>query len=336
MSKRSKARRGKAIGRANRRIKNLQTRVNRFDPRDGCKIPSLPGEPEETHNLQGCHLISESAYLIPISTRNHVLHWRFDARAIADSILREQTYSYTQVAPRPTPTRKCTTRYACNFHDRNLFEEIDKGDLDPQSKHHRFLLGFRAIAGSIAEWESWVEYFESLPSAYYASDPRAEDRVKIRLMTLNPYMKEAKTILKRWQDAYREKKWNGIHSCHEVATSRLRCAASSTFDIGGGLGTLTLLPIVLDGRPTGRYDIFCVALKSPWTKPWDRLFQPRLLKQAALYLKENLEQDPGRALEWMAGKMGHVAINPDDYNNRELISSEDISRIERAAASRLQ
>ena len=70
------------------------------------------------------------------------------------------------------------------------------GKLNLQSKHHQFQLGFGAIACSIAEWEAWLEYFESLPSAYYASDPGAEDRVKKHLITVNPYMKVARAILK--------------------------------------------------------------------------------------------------------------------------------------------
>ena len=336
MIRRNRAKYGKAVQRANISVRNIQRKVDRFDPKDGCKIPRLPGEPEETNKLQGCHLISEAAYLIPISKGNHVMHWRVDAKAVKDAILREHTYSYTRLAPSRIPTRKCTTRYACNWHDHKLFAEIDRGNLDTQNRHHQFLLGFRAIAGSIAEWDAWLEFIESLPKDFYKKNQQAENSAKARLTNVSPYMRAAKGILKRWQDAYREQKWDNIHSYHTVATSAIRCAAASTFDIGGSLGTITLLPIVHDGEPTGQYDIIGVVLKSPWTKPLDRLFQPGFIKESVLTLKENLERNPSQALEWMAQKIGHVAVNPDDYNNTDLISSESIERIEQAAASRLQ
>ena len=336
MSKRNGARRGRAVERGNKRIRNLQRKISKFDPRDGCKIPALPGEPEETDVLQGCHLISESAYLIPISTKNHVMHWRFDARAIANAMMRENAYSYARLPPSRIPTRKCTTRYACNWHDRKLFAEIDRGNLDPQNKHHQFLLGFRAIAGPIAEWNAWLEYFESLPTAFYAEEPRTEGMVKERLMTVTPYMQLAKSALKRWQDAYLDQNWDSIHSCHMVATSNLRCAATTTVDIGADMGTITLLPRIRNGEPTGQYDIIGAVLKNSWAKPWNRLFQKGVIKSEVSILKGMLERNPGQALEWMAERMGHVAINPDDYDNRDLISSESIERIEQVAASRFQ
>ena len=336
MSKRNGVGRGRAIERGNKSIRNIQRKISKFDPSDGCKVPTLPGEPKETNVLQGCHLISESTYLVPISTRNHVMHWRFDTRAIANAMMHENTYSYTRLPPSRIPTKKCTTRYACNWHDHELFAEIDKGNLNPNSEHHQFLLGFRAIAGCIAEWDAWLEYFESLPTAFYAKEPRAEDMVNARLMTANPYMQLIKGILKRWQNAYREQKWDSIHSCHMVATSNLRCAATSTVDIGSDLGTITLLPRVRNGELTDQYDIIGVVLKSRWTKPWVRLFQKGIIKNEVSILKGLLEQDPSQALEWMAKKMGHVAINPDDYANRDLISSESIARIEQVAASRFQ
>ena len=336
MSKRNTAWRGRALQQANINVRNIQRKIDKFDPKDGCKIPSLLGEPEETNELQSCHLISEAAYLIPISTRHHVMHWRFDAKAIKNAMLRENTYSYTRLAPSRIPTRKCTTRYACNWHDHEVFAEFDLGNLDTQSKRHQFLLGFRAIAGSIAEWDAWLEFIEALPKEFYKKNHQAENSAKKRLTDVSPYMKVAKAILKSWQDAYCERKWDNIHSYHTVATSNIRCAAASTFDVGGSLGTITLLPIVHNGEPTSQYDIIGVALKSPWTKPLDRLLHPGFIKESVLNLKENLERNPSQALEWMVQKIGHVAVNPDDYNNRDLISAESIERIEQAAASRLQ
>ena len=131
MNRRDRARVGRARQRADKKIKNLQRRISSLNPRGGCKIPSLPDEPEETNNLQGCHLISVSAYLMPIATQHHVMHWGFDPRAIANSVMNENTLAYTRLTPTRTPTRKCTSRYACNWHDNRLFEEIDNGALDP-------------------------------------------------------------------------------------------------------------------------------------------------------------------------------------------------------------
>ena len=263
------------------------------------------------------------------------MHWKYDPRSVANSVIRENTLAYTRLSPRRTPANRCKTRYACQWHDNKVFDDIDHGKLDPQDKHHQFLLGLRAIAGSIAEWETWIELLASLPREYYTVRPKAENEVKSRLGNVDPFLKAAQRILERWQNAYREQNWDSIYAFHMVAHSQLRCAATGIVDIGNDFGTLTLLPIVHNGELTNQYDIIGVTLKSSWKRPLTRLFQQGSIKKEVFTLKGMLEQQPSRALEWMAGELSHIAINPDDYQNKTLINSESKMKIEQAAASRI-
>ena len=67
------------------------------------------------------------------------------------------------------------------------------GTLLPGSTHHQFLLGFRAIAGSIAEWEAWLELLESLPTGFYTVDATAVENVRASLSEVDPVLKPEST-----------------------------------------------------------------------------------------------------------------------------------------------
>ena len=319
---------GKAVAQRNKRMKRMQRQMKGQDP-GGCKIPSKPGEPAETDILQGCHIISQAAYLAHIAEDHHVMHWRFDLRKIFEAMERSGMMAIETLEPSKISAKDCTTRYACNWHDHNVYAEIDIGNLDVGRAEHRFLLGFRAMAGSLATWQAPVAYVEK------ASPGRADlpdgftNEAKLLLV-------RAEDIFAEWQDAYLRGDYGRICAYHVRARCSLRCAGTSTVDIGpDDLGTLTLLPEVVAGQLTGYYDIIVVALKKSWRNPVGRLLQMGTLKRTAVTLKVMLETSPERALEWMATNMNHVAVNPADYENENLISPDGRLRIEQGAASQI-
>lgn len=148
---------GKSVEQRNKRMKRMQRRMKGQDP-GGCKIPWKPGEPDETDILQGCHIISQAAYLDHIAEDHHVLHWWFDPRKILEAMERSGMMAIETLEPSKIPAKDCTTRYACNWHDHDVYAEIDTGNLDIGCAEHRFLLGFRAMAGSLAAWQAPVAY----------------------------------------------------------------------------------------------------------------------------------------------------------------------------------
>ena len=319
---------GQAVERRNKRMKRMQKRIKAQDP-GACKIPWRPGEPDETDILQGCHIISQAAYLDHIAEDGHVMHWWFDPRKIMEALERSGMMAIETLEPSKIPANDCTTRYACNWHDHDLFDEIDTGNLDLGRVTHRFLLGFRAMAGSLTAWQAPIAYVEkTLPGRADLPDGFTT-RAKFLLA-------RAEDIFGEWQNAYLRGDYGRICAYHIRARCSLRCAGTSTVDIGSDdLGTLTLLPEVVDGDLTGAYDIIVVALKKSWRNPVGRLLQMGTLKRTAVTLKVMLETSPGKALEWMATSMNHVAVNPADYWNQDLIGSDERAWIEQGAASQI-
>ena len=319
---------GKAIEKRNRQIRRMQRQIKGQDP-DVCRIPQRPGEPNETNLLQGCHIISQRAYLDHIAENHHVMHWWFDPRKIMESLVRSGRSAVDTLEPSKIPAADCTTRYACNWHDREVFKEIDTGYLDLGCAEHRFLLGFRAMAGSLAAWQAPIAYVENV-------FPRRTELPHGFTSEAKFHLARAEDIFSEWQASYLLGDYGRICAYHVRARCSLRCAGTSTVDIGSDdLGTLTLLPEIVGGTLTGDYDIIVVALKKSWRHPIGRLLQMGTLKRTAVVLKILLETSPGKALEWMATKMNHVAVNPADYENEGLISLEERARIEQGAASQV-
>ena len=319
---------GQAVERRNKRMKRMQKRIKAQDP-GACKIPWKPGEPDETNILQGCHIISQAAYLDHIAADHHVMHWWFDPRKIFEAMERSGMMAVETLEPSKIPAKDCTTRYACNWHDHDVYDEIDTGNLDVGRAGHRFLLGFRAMAGSLAAWQAPIAYVEE---AY----PGRADLPDGFIADAELLLARAEDLFAEWQEAYRRGDYGRICAYHVRARSSVRCAGTSTVDIGfRDLGTLTLLPEVVNGDLTGHYDIIVVALKKSWRDPLGRLLQMGALKRTAVTLKMMLEASPGRALEWMATNMNHVAVNPADYKSDDLISPDERLRTEQGAASQI-
>ena len=319
---------GKAIERRNRQIRRMQKQIKEQDP-GACKIPQKPGEPNENNLLQECHIISQRAYLDHIAENHHVMHWWFDPRKIKESLERSGNSAVDTLEPSKIPAADCTTRYACNWHDREVFKEIDTGNLDLGCAEHRFLLGFRAIAGSLAAWQAPIAYVENVFPRRTELPHGFTSEAKFRLA-------RAEDIFSEWQDSYLLGDYGRICAYHVRARCSLRCAGTSMVDIGSDdLGTLTLLPEIVDCTLTGDYDIIVVASRKSWRHPIARLLQMGTLKRTAVELKILLETSPGKALEWMATKMNHVAVNPADYKNEDLISPKERARIEQGAASQV-
>lgn len=319
---------GKAVAQRNKRMKRMQRQMKGQDP-GGCKIPWKPGEPAETNILQGCHIISQAAYLDHIAEGHHVMHWWFDPKKIFEAMERSGMMALKTLEPSKIPAKDCTTRYACNWHDHNLFDDIDTGNLDVGRAEHRFLLGFRAMAGSLAAWQAPVAFVEKESPGRADLPDGFTDEARLLLA-------RAEDIFGEWQDGYLRGDYGRICAYHVRVRCSLRCAGTSTVDIGSDdLGTLTLLPEVVAGQLTGYYDIIVVALKKTWRDPVGRLLQMGTLKRTAMTLKVMLETSPGRALDWMATNMNHVAVNPADYENESLISLDERFQIEQGAASQI-
>ena len=226
---------GKAIERRNKQMKRMQRQMRGQDP-GVCKIPQKPGEPDETNLLQGCHIISQKAYLDHIAENHHVMHWWFDPRKIMESLARSGMMAVDTLEPSKIPAADCTTRYACNWHDREVFKEIDTGNIDLGCAEHRFLLGLRAMAGSLAAWQAPIAYSEK-------TFPRRADLPAGFTSRAKFQFARAEDIFSEWQTSYLLGDYGRICAYHVQASCSLRCAGTSTVDIGSDdLGTLTLLP----------------------------------------------------------------------------------------------
>ena len=319
---------GKLLEQRHKRMKRMQKRMKDQDP-GACKIPWNPGDKEETNILQGCHIISQAAYLDHIAENHHVMHWWFDPKKIMEALERSGMMAIETLEPSEIPAEDCTTRYACNWHDHKVFAAIDTGNLDLGRAEHRFLLAFRAMAGSLSAWQAPIAYVEK-------AFPRRADLPDGFTTGAKFLLARAEDIFGDWQNAYLRGDYGRICAYHVRARCLLRCAGTSTVDIGSdNLGTLTLLPEVVDGELTGDYDIIVVALRKSWRNPMGRLLQIGTLKRTAVTLKMMLEASPGKALKWMATNMNHVAVNPADYENEDLIRPEERGRIEQGAASQV-
>lgn len=100
---------------------------------------------EECHEeLIRSHSIQDSRILEDLAEDYHVYTIQIDKRALGRSKTNEMTFP-KMIFERVSMHEATTFKGLCNKHDTEIFEPIDKDDLDMENSQHVFLLTYRAV-----------------------------------------------------------------------------------------------------------------------------------------------------------------------------------------------
>ena len=100
---------------------------------------------EQCHEeLIRSHSIQDSRILEDLAEDYHVYTIQIDKRALGRSKTNEMTFP-KMIFERVSMHEATTFKGLCNKHDTEIFEPIDKDDLDMENSQHVFLLTYRAV-----------------------------------------------------------------------------------------------------------------------------------------------------------------------------------------------
>ncbi len=313
-----------------------------------CLIPSNDRDGPCSPELNNSHLIGEG-HLYPIAKSGYVYEW--DATDIGNiatqwmlygSTLEDTPYrvSVGRWKPSNVLIKRCTRRFACKNHDGPVFEGIDAAKLDIGLGSHQFLLGFRAAAGTLALYESVLDFVQSLHRPKEADFwkqrdqwKELQDSLEDRLEAVRGPANELRRYMARWQEVYldRENRGDSVIVSTRTFHPAIRVACSSIYrTIEGPQYTLTILP----SRDGTEATAMVSTLKGRHV--WSHFTGDRLLKRDADHICVEvttlLQRDPEVAVAHLAQKTHHFLVNKSDYDNDAIISNRGRESIERRMA----
>ena len=320
----------------------------RLARRGECLIPRNDRDGPCSQTLNNSHLVGES-HLRPIAVNGHV-YAEWDTTDITnitkDWMLHGSTpmnnpynISIGKWEPSNINIKKCTRRIACTKHDGPVFEAIDAAKLNTKLPEHQFMLGFRAVVGTLALYESVLDFLRFLdrPEAVQFWKQLGQwDEMKQGLanreQAVQARTEELWWLTEQWQRTYcdRDERGARVVTSVECFVPSIRVACSSIYRATGKPQfTLTIIPSH-DGNKA--IAIVSTLQGTAWWAPLTR----RLLKLRAENICSEvvglLEREPEAAVIQLAQRTHHFLISKNDYDNDEIISGGGRERIEKAMA----
>ena len=225
-----------------------------------CLIPSNDEDGPCGQKLNNSHLIGES-HLRPIAENGHVYEWDpTDINNIVSawmlngwpSMSKPYNISLGRLRPANLNIRKCTRKVFCTRHDGPVFEGIDAAKLNVHSLDHQFLLGFRAVSGTLGLYESVLDFVEELnyPQEVEFWKERGqwndvEHHLDEQTSRVMPIAEEIAKYVRRWQQLYLDGEQGGLNVITAVKqfTPAIRIACSSIYRTEGRPQfALTIIP----------------------------------------------------------------------------------------------
>ena len=251
--------RNKAIDASKAKARKLgeEIRTARTGP---CLIPTNERDGPCALDLNNCHLVGLN-HLAPIAENGHVYEW--DMTQIVNMTtnwIKHGTFSddpsqisFGEIHPANLNIQKCTRRPVCKTHDGPIFRATDRKDLDPYLPDHQFRMGFRGIAGSLALFESLIDFTTSIKGKtrldeFWVSRGQAENFERNLESALTLLQRRAGPIrdeLTKWQELYLD--WDnreaGIISSVGPMIPGVRVACSSIYyGLGRTPVALSIIP----------------------------------------------------------------------------------------------
>ena len=304
-----------------------------------CLIPRNDVDGECSGQLNNCHLIGIN-HLKPIAKHAHVYEWDMtDMVHVVESLIKTGTIdpeapavTIDRIEPANLNIKKCTRLLACKKHDGPVFRQIDGRHLNPSNPEHQFLMGFRAIAGSLALCESLLDFLTSEDGQsggreYWAERGMAAAIDELREQKARPLELRVKNIrneMTEWQKLYQpmEHRGDNIISSTEDFTPKIRVACSSVYygDLSHPIA-LTIVPNQGDRRAT----IIATARRANGLRA--RL-NPFAVDQSDLsaicrYIADMLENTPGDGIAHLGQNTLHFVANKDEFDNTDILPNEE-------------
>ena len=304
-----------------------------------CLIPQNHIDGECSDQLNNCHLIGVN-HLKLIATHGHVYEWDMtDVVHVSETLIKTGAIDPDSpdiridwIEPANLNTKKCTRRLACQNHDGPVFRQIDEQRLNPTNPEHQFLMGFRAIAGSLSLCESLLDFLasdegQSGGRTYWAERGMLEAIEELSAKRAEPLRLRRKSIrdeMTKWQELYnsREHRGEGIISSLRVFTPKIRVACSSIYyGYRNQPVALTIVPSQEDGKAT----MIATARRA---HGWGARLNPFTLEESTLsrvclHITDMLGNQPGEGIRHLSLNTLHFVANKADYDNTDILSAEE-------------
>ena len=273
-----------------------------------CLIPPNQADGDCSDELNNSHLIGVG-HLRPIAENGHVLEWDVtDIPNIVENWIIDGSISddllhiaIPELKPADLNIQECTRRLACKAHDGPVFRPIDRRNLRPADEEHQFLMGFRGIAGTLALYESVVDFVLSIGGTV-GSSPFWADRGMSRVVeavlesrrdALEGRARVVREEMNKWQELYldRQRRAERIVSSVRTLQPKVRVACSSIYF--GNRGQPVALTIVPSQTGTHATVIATARRSTNW---FDRVMrsshQEEELTEICHEISHLLESDP--------------------------------------------
>ena len=211
---------------------------------------------------------------------------------------------------------RCQTVAACNRHDHKAFELIETPAMfNAHDPSHQARMGMRAAfleAAFLSNSEAWIR-----PQRF------VHRAILIEWTTLNGLRDTSLKRLKTWINAVTDRKTTEIYTKYTEQRLPIRIAVCGTV---ARLGAKSPSTISLMPRSDGMTDILISSLDSEFkgrkTPQQDKELE--LLSNLIGILKEK----PSEGIQQLLRVTDQIFINPDDYENRSVVSEAQKAALE--------
>ena len=292
-----------------------------------CHFASIPLG-KQCDDINNSHKIGEN-YLRPIMSRGIVyclvaqpweivLHTKDEGKGKPGYIL---PWEIERLRPHHVspfqPGGGCTVQFDCHNHDSELFLSIDSTKaFNPSNPEHQYLLGLRALAGSVERLEGIMRWEQK----YHNEASFVRDILK----SLDASELVLSSELEKWVSIYVSDKTKSIVSSYTTASMAVGLAASDIMVINDDIVMVSVLP-------TSSRECYIVLTMR---KKFFASRQQKALQYMLDRLAHQISHDPVEAIISLSTKTGtgHTFFSPADYDNLKIVNQEQKYRIERAAA----
>ena len=340
--------RSKALNASKAKARELREAL-RIARTGDCLIPLNDEDGPCSPELNNCHLIGLN-HLRPIAKNGHVYEWDMtQIPNVSTNWIKHGTFSddptqisFGEIHPADLNILKCTRRPVCRAHDGPIFRATDRKDLDPHSPENQFMMGFRGIAGSLALFDSLIDFTNSIKGQarldeFWVSRGQAGavERNLANAVRLSEQRSRAiRGELTKWQELYLDRDQRGGKIISSVGTMipKIKVACSSIYYGDGGKPVaLNIIPFQSGGKAT----IIVTARKSNSLIP--RFRSPKRQTSALSAIRDQItqmfENDPAIGIIHLIQHTLHLVANKEDFDNPNIITDDERQSIAKIVAN---
>ena len=293
-------------------------------PNARCLIESLPGEQHDEMNH--CHKTGEK-FITHIMTNGKVLSCTVQPLQIAtntkDGGRGRPGYSLPWEIERLSPNEVspmqsghgCTVQLACRFHDDRVFALVDAPEtFDPSNIEHQFLLGLRALAGTVARLAGIMNWAD----IYHKERHIWSDLSKFIDLSEMELTEE----LDKWNGIRASNSLSNIVGCFETVSMPIGLAVSDIIKTDWGIVMVNIVP-----KDRRTCHVILTARKRRWPTRQRQNLQNMLER-----LTYQVSHAPADAIISLSTQTatGYVFFCPGDYRNGRAISNDQKRAVEQA------